>query len=418
MSNSLLIKHTNEPYWASSKLIRNGICKIWVESSLKIKALKIDFYNPKWDKKIVGLHFKKLVFCESYPHPGLLLAPDLPFTFDELVFHVYGNFTQLLPEWLELLTSLKGKKVSIVVASRAEMALLTNLLGKSLEKNIHILPYPFQRLGTAKNSFDLKKDGKWIVYAGRLSLQKNIGTLLDCLERFFFDEPRLLSQSKILIAGDFDSISLPFRKNMQPGAFFQALQKRLDKLPTTLRDRLIFCGQLNQPELHRLFSLADVTISLSTFHDEDFGYAILQALGEGSPVIVTEWGGFQDFRAHYPGSVYGVKINSTDKGMCLSFSDFKNSLKRIYSSKNDNTQREKLKKSILKKYSIKSLSQEVQKLKGEKINLKIQKKAKEFSRRLVAFREGKKYVFKSFSGDDNFYESIYHPYYDSKERIP
>lgn len=48
--------------------------------------------------------------------------------------------------------------------------------------------------------------------------------------------------------------------------------------------------------LQQAYNGSDVFVSLSLYHDEDFGYSPLEALSCGTPVVCTNWGGYRDFK--------------------------------------------------------------------------------------------------------------------------
>lgn len=46
--------------------------------------------------------------------------------------------------------------------------------------------------------------------------------------------------------------------------------------------------------LRNLYSAADAVVNLTLLHDENFGLAQVEAMGCGTPVVGTNWGGLKD----------------------------------------------------------------------------------------------------------------------------
>jgi glycosyltransferase involved in cell wall biosynthesis len=67
------------------------------------------------------------------------------------------------------------------------------------------------------------------------------------------------------------------------------------KVATLLKENeIIYLSNKSHNELHQLYNCADYFISLSLFHDEDFGCAPIESAFTGLPLIMTEWGGYKD----------------------------------------------------------------------------------------------------------------------------
>jgi glycosyltransferase involved in cell wall biosynthesis len=69
--------------------------------------------------------------------------------------------------------------------------------------------------------------------------------------------------------------------------------------------------------LNEAYNGADLFVSLSLYHDEDFGYSPLESLVCGTPIAVTNWGGYKDLRPTETGmqSVNYVPVSFTQN--CL-----------------------------------------------------------------------------------------------------
>lgn len=411
MIKSLILFSKDEPYWRSSRLIRKKILELWSSPEGTPEVFQTDFSNPDF-KALKGMRFDRIIFCESYPHPAQLLRAPLPFRYEEVIFHVYGNFTQLLPEWLELFRTLKGTKISLVVSSHAEEELICGLLGEQARNIIHVIPYPLYLSGSVKCFGPLQKGKgeKWIVYAGRLSVQKNLGVLIDCFERFCSRYPEGHGGLKLILAGEFDSVGFPLHSPLEPGSMFQAFHRRLEKLPAKLRKRIVLMGYLNQGQLESLLSQANVTVSLSTFHDEDFGFAVLQALAQGSPALLTKWGGHTDFVKLFPDQVLGLNVRLNDAGLSIKYQDFEAALNKLLIRKSTKDQRTSFKRKVRRLYSVAVLARQLSKIRSDLLALEVSPAVEDFSRKLLRFRATNAAVFSEISARDKLYKQVYSPF--------
>jgi amino acid adenylation domain-containing protein len=115
-------------------------------------------------------------------------------------------------------------------------------------------------------------DRRVIFYAGRLGVQKGIEALLE-------------SSSRLLARRDDVRIVIA-------GAAVQGYEANLDALKrrhAAHGDRIRFCGAVPRDELARLYQIADVAVVPSLY--EPFGYAALEAMAAGVPLVATRTGG-------------------------------------------------------------------------------------------------------------------------------
>lgn len=108
--------------------------------------------------------------------------------------------------------------------------------------------------------------GTTVLYAGRVSYEKNIGFL-----NVLFDELTAEAQDiRLIIAGN--------------GPALEEMKKNLAS-----KKNIIFTGELSREEILKYYSLADLFIFPSAF--ETFGMVILEAQACGLPALVTDQGG-------------------------------------------------------------------------------------------------------------------------------
>lgn len=129
---------------------------------------------------------------------------------------------------------------------------------------------------------------KVLVYAGRLTLEKNVHTLL----KIFRVVQELVPEAHLVVAGQGGEDPFPefgvFPVNMR-----NTLVRAIHKLGLA-QERLHFVGAKNADELRGLYNVADVLINLTLLHDECFGLGQVEAMACETPVVGTNWGGLKD----------------------------------------------------------------------------------------------------------------------------
>jgi glycosyltransferase involved in cell wall biosynthesis len=251
-----------------------------------------------------------LSFVDHVPHPEWVLyklshqlaVKKIP----PILAHVYGDFTFFSDDWWRFGIQFKGHPIKLVVASAAQRRLVSFFLEEGHAPS-DVEQYLFP-VNDSQYYFDPKARDevraqqeigpteRVILYAGRISLQKNV----DILIREF----RNLAQSstvplRLWIVGAFDDVGAVFMgaKNYE-GFMYAKIQKILAGFPPELRSRVTLWGQQDGLTLVRLKSASDVFVSLSLYHDEDFGMSPAEALACGLPSVLTDWGGYGSFPGH------------------------------------------------------------------------------------------------------------------------
>ncbi len=227
-----------------------------------------------------------------------VIAPErLP----PLVFHLYGDFTYFASEWARFGKQFQGHRVRFIAASHRQAQLVENCIGRP-----HHVPRLFfpvdterfrfsdERRAEARRALGFTNDDLLTIYTGRVSLQKNVDVALGAVDALGNLSPR----HHFFVAGGFDDVGAGFASiDTFDGYMFAKMQRKLEAC-RFVRPRLL--GALQLPALIDLLHAADIYISLSLYHDEDFGMAPAEALATGLPCVLSDWGGY----ASFPGEDY------------------------------------------------------------------------------------------------------------------
>lgn len=140
---------------------------------------------------------------------------------------------------------------------------------------------------TLRESLGIEPDDPLIVYAGRITLEKNLHTLLKTFRVVLNAVPN----ARLVIAGAEHPSIFP-----ELGTRAIALMRTLERLIShwQLDGRVLFVGHRDADTLRALYSTADVLVNLTLNHDENFGLVQIEAMACGLPVVGTTWGGLKD----------------------------------------------------------------------------------------------------------------------------
>ncbi|HAR43984.1 MAG TPA: hypothetical protein DCS07_15340 [Bdellovibrionales bacterium] len=149
-----------------------------------------------------------------------------------------------------------------------------------------------------------------LIYAGRISAQKNLHTLLQALSLLALRRPEL--EFKLDIYGSEDNLGSPNMGLESRGyaLFLTELNHRLG-----LEHQVRFGGMLPREALHeRLWSKPCIFISPSLHSDENFGMAAFRSLCLGNLAVLSDWGGHADFDQCFPGQVFYAPVRESSAG--------------------------------------------------------------------------------------------------------
>lgn len=311
-----LLYSFEESHWFSVTKIVENLKKSYVSAGLMGNIEEIN-YSSELDhderkKKIVEASskgFEKLIFLDHSPHPFEALdwfGQEALDQVKEIVFHVYGDFTLYMASWKKIEPLITGKIVKFICASNKQANLVKKFINQT--ELVFICPFPVDKkqfyFDSAKREEFRKENGlsddEFIFfYAGRLSYQKNI---IELVETFLNlkKENKLSPDAKLWIAGEFDAIGNPYVQGEHMlGEYFRMMENCLKSYPEEIKESVRFLGKIKNKELTKIYCGVDCFVSLSSYHDEDYGMAVAEALCCGQASVLTNWAGYSSFKSDY-----------------------------------------------------------------------------------------------------------------------
>lgn len=233
------------------------------------------------------------------------------------VVHLLGGLPRGAFGWRYLFPQLTTGDV-LVANSTADVALAAQFLCNA---QVQLVPFAFDDrayypLGDGerralRSRLGFQDEDRVLLYAGRITLEKNVHTLL----RVFRAVLDLNPHAHLVIAGRVDEV--PFSEfGVVPVDLLNTLKRAVAKLGFP-DGRVHLAGPTDTAQLRALYNIAEAVINLTLNHDENFGLAQVEAMACGTPVIGTAWGGLRDtiidgvtgYKVTTLPTLSGVKVN-------------------------------------------------------------------------------------------------------------
>lgn len=405
-SHTLVLCDDTEPSWLSARAIVKSLRVCYKEMGARL--LRYDLSEA--GLAAITQNFRRrpvrrLVLLPS-AEPPLALIEALEargLRAESYCFHVWGNFTRFSPEWLRLLRLLRGRRLRLVVASRAQQKQLQAFLGKRSRGCVAVCPFPVE---TPRRRARLHKELR-LISVGRISPMKNVDLLVEFLRRFDERHPALAGKWKLTIAGDFDDVIGVFA-SLPRGEYFARWSSWWDTLPDNFRRKIENTGFLSRSEVLRRMASADLFVSLSTFHDEDFGMAPIEAMQQGTPVLVSDWGGYRDLGA----GADKVAVRVTSAGLFLDFAGFERRLLAAFRRRPSREERRSRDKTARAKFSRAAVTRALARLLRDSppVMKDPEPLLGEHARAVLRSRKGEA-LYKKLSAEDRLYKRVYRSYW-------
>ncbi len=308
-----LVYSFQESSWFSVNKIVSNLLKSYEMALGKESIVPINYSMNLTDaenkasvKAGMGEAIKRLVILDHRPHPrGIFewIGQEKLQQLEEIVVHIFGDFTLNFAEWRASEKLLKGTRLRFLCASPKQASLIQKFAGQ--RAIISVCPFP---VDSDHFFYDSKKREKFrrerglsesdfvFLYVGRMSLQKNVQeTIKAFLE--LKQSGGLGPRHKFWLAGEFDVIGNPYVEDRHVlGEYFRKIQRSLEGYSEDLKKDVKFLGSVPNDELCDFYNGCDRFLSLSSYQDEDYGMAVAEASVCGLPSALTDWAGYSSFK--------------------------------------------------------------------------------------------------------------------------
>jgi len=308
-----LVYSFKESDWFSVTKILNNIISSYEKAYGKDNLVHI---NVPWDfnaddldlskKDLLEANCDKLVFIDHRPHPIALLKElgvKEIHKFKEVVVHVYGDFTLTFKEWGAFDRVMQDCNVKLVCASDKQVNLVKNV--SMQEDCLFKCPFPVKdeefyfdqtKRSEMRRQYNVADEDIVFLYVGRLSKQKrNLETIRAFLD--LRESGELGKDHKFLVAGGFDLLGQPyFGEGQLIGEYFRRIMQVIESYSPEVQESIQLIGNIKNTELIHYYNAFDYFLSMSTYHDEDYGMAVAESLCCGMPAIISDWAGYSSFR--------------------------------------------------------------------------------------------------------------------------
>lgn len=331
----------------------------------------------------------------------------------EWFIHLFGDFSLRAKEWFYCGEILKNKRVRFICASPRQVNLVRSFAKspKKIELSKVIFPIDGKQhkfSSSIRTSERLKMQASpsemIFIYTGRLSQQKNIEKLI---QLFTSKILKVYSNSRLLLVGSYDDIGSQMLGQKSPlGSTYNLIQSHYKKLTRDEQKRVVFLGDKNTKELHRLYCAADCFISLSLYHDEDYGMSVAEAMAHGLPLILTDWGGYTEFASLSHKSIL-LPVSIDKRGFAIKTQGFEKKLDQLVQYSKQSTERSIIAKSLSKKLNIECAT--------ESLNRELASHCKEkfagFSKKMLLLDQAR--LNGLLPSTENDYAKFYSPYFEA-----
>ncbi len=268
--------------WYSCRVIEEGIDQALGQSSSFLICRIRDEIPTELMARISSE--AAALFITSTPLLTILADQLAELSEIQLMIPIFGDMTIETRLWTKLSEIFKGRPLVLLGASTRQCQQIERLVQSATIKK---LPYPLPDYWFEPLIQHSREEVR-LVYSGRLTPQKNVLELMSC----FLKVADIRPEMRLHIAGDFHEMGYHFHGIFhRPGEY----KEKFLELVAQSQGKIVFHGFLTQERLRDLYNSSDVFISLSTYHDEDFGVSAAQAISRGMHAVLSDWGGHWDF---------------------------------------------------------------------------------------------------------------------------
>src|SRR5580658_2441045 len=183
----------------------------------------------------------------------------------------------------------------LVGSCTRDMEVVARFFSNAISRNV---PFPYDeaqfypvapaRQAQVRAGLGIAEDQKVILYAGRITVEKNFHTIVKVFSVLRQEMPDLL----LIVAGH-TTEEPSAGMGVYPFDLGRALRRLEEKLNIP-QGAIRYAGHQNTESLRELYSIADICVNMTLNHDENLGLAQVEAMGCGTPVVGSDWGGLAD----------------------------------------------------------------------------------------------------------------------------
>lgn len=304
------------PYgWDSHRAIVPQLVSVW--HSLGFTLMPTWFPNPRWSFSELEIlaNSNLIIFGLGHSHYQSLETLRLLRSVYKITTPVCWMYTSDIHNRMHHLreaSDLLTEDDHLIVSSTAEARLVRAFFPKLVcaaqviplsvdEAVFH--PVNSHHRTRLRKQLQLTSESRYLLYAGRISTQKNIVSLLSVFAELARSDQAL----RLLLLGASDDLGVPHFSFNKRRCLHEV---NLAVTALNLKNKVEFRPSVSQEALAEYFHACDVHVSLTVHSCEEFGYAIAQGLACAVPTVVTRWGGGVDLAQHG----YGINVGNSYLG--------------------------------------------------------------------------------------------------------
>lgn len=291
----IVISKLDERYWGSCDEIELAFKKVITYLSSSIDVKEISYENESFSSKVSEIKKEigdrsnvKLYILSHNIDFNLFLEALVEYKEKvEIILPIYGDMTIQVNRWMRAHSLLVGWNVKLLVASTASKGQIERFVVN--KDQIYISKHPLLEKYFSKAKVIQDKSVVKFLYAGRISLSKNVLTMMSD----FLAATKIRDGIELNIYGDFDVIGHRFLCIIPQE---EEIKKCFLEIVKQSRGAIKYHGHLESNKMKDVYTHNDYFVSMSTYQDEDYGLAVAQAIASGCHPIITSWGGYRDFK--------------------------------------------------------------------------------------------------------------------------
>ncbi len=301
--NILLAIDKSDPVWPSTRTILPLMIRCLQDAFPDAAKFFFDGLDPSpnkirnWKSILTKDEPCRIIFLTQKAPPVeflSILSQWDPHRKTAIVFYFCGSLPMWVYLWHPLENLLTGFRVVFCCPSESD-ARVSKGFFKSVA--VSVIPYALPDRVFFKSRRWKKKGAVTIVYAGRIVPQKGLHHLLLALHTFFQGQNQ---DWRLEIYGTFDNVTvLPIGSHPPGGSAYQRIVRSLIR-QRKLEGHVRFHAPVKRARLRPILEEADLFVSLSSFHPEEFGLSPAEAIRCGCPCVISAWSGYHAFSRFAP----------------------------------------------------------------------------------------------------------------------